>query len=218
MNMMYEQAPIYSHAPKLPPQWGLRCLHYSFALCASLFVVALLHTGASAETEDDKKPSQKDSAQSRIGFLHTPPKPESLPYPGQPMTISAGLTHTRETKFPMRIVLSRDGRFMELPSKEAYLDKYDRPIYEVSLPAPIAEVTYQMFVVAGEDQVMASPRYTVRRNCIPQIALATGEVPAQVQGTERLQKLIQESRALENDLKGYEFSLELLEELIKVIG
>jgi hypothetical protein len=154
----------------------------------------------------------------KIGFLHEPPKEEALPYPGQTMKISAGLSNTRETRHPLKAFISRDGRFMEVPAKEAYLDKFDRPIYEISFPAPVAEVSYQLFVVAGEEDVLASPRYIVRRSCIPQVALATGEVPSSVQGTERLQKLIEESRALENDLKGYEESLELIEELKKVIG
>lgn len=184
--------------------------------------VRLGYAQGKIEQAPDAKPASASKAltlsERKIGFLHEPPKEDALPYPGQSMTISAGLSNTRETRHPLKAVISRDGRFMEVPAKEAYLDKFDRPIYEISFPAPVAEVSYQLFVVAGEEDVLASPRYIVRRSCIPQVSLATGEVPSSVQGTERLQKLIEESRALENDLKGYEESLELIEELKKVIG
>ena len=153
-----------------------------------------------------------------IGILHAPPKPNDLPYPGQPLTLVATLTNTRDTNFPMRIAVSRDGRFMEVPAKEAYLDKNDRPTYEVSVPAPIAELTYQMFVAQGEGHALSSPRYAVRRACIPQVELAAGDVPKDVQGMERLRKLVNESRSLENDLAGYQQVLKLLSDLKAVIS
>jgi hypothetical protein len=118
----------------------------------------------------------------------------------------------------MRVAISKDGRFMELAAKEAYLDKRDRPIYEFTVPAPIAEMTYQMFVVQSDGDILTSPRFAVRRTCIPNIGLALGQVAGDVQGVERLRKLVDESKSLDNDLQGYQEVLKLLGQLKEVIG
>lgn len=153
-----------------------------------------------------------------VNFAHTPPRPQDLPYPGQSITLYAYLTNTRETRFPLRVSMSRDGRFEEVIAKDAYLDKEDRPTYEITVPAPVGEMTYQMFLVNPDGNILPSPRFAVRRSCVPQVELAQGEVPADVQGVDRLRRLVAESKGLENDLSGYNQVLRLLGQLKGVLG
>jgi len=184
---------------------------------------ALAQAGKAAKTDSGARnlgtQGGTPPANSRgLAFLHTPPRPQDLPYPGQTMTITAALTNTKETKLQVRVAMVRDGRFVEIPAREAYLDKFDRPIYEIPTIAPVGEMIYQLLLVQPDGAVVSSPRFAVRRACTPQVDLSEGNVPADVQGVERLRKLVIESKGLENDLNGYNQVLKLLGELKGVVG
>lgn len=152
-----------------------------------------------------------------ISIVHTVPSPQELPYPGQPITLMARLTNTRETGRPLRVALVKDGKFLDLDAKEAYLDENDRPTYKAVIPAPIGDMSYQFILYAPDGTALISSRYQVRRNCLPNISLAEGEVPADVRGVERLRRLYLESEALKNDLIGYEQVLKVVAELQEAV-
>jgi hypothetical protein len=176
------------------------------------------HKDSSGKDQSDTAQQPQTSNAKGLAFLHTPPRPDDLPYPGQPMTITAAITNTKETKLPVRVAMVRDGKFVEVPAREAYLDKFDRPIYEIPTIAPVGEMIYQLILVQTDGSVVNSPRFAVRRTCTPQVDLSEGNVPTDIQGVERLRKLVIESKGLENDLNGYNQVLKTLGELKGVVG
>ena len=200
--------------------FSLVCLDDGFAQRPGQQTAGKDSTGKELPPKDQSGPGQQNQTTNTKGlaFLHTPPRPDDLPYPGQPMTITAAITNTKETKLPVRVAMVRDGKFVETPAKEAYLDKFDRPIYEIPTIAPVGEMIYQLILVQNDGSVVNSPRFAVRRTCTPQVDLSEGNVPTDIQGVERLRKLVIESKGLENDLNGYNQVLKTLGELKGVVG
>ena len=153
-----------------------------------------------------------------ISISHISPKPDELPYPGQKFKIRVQLKGTKETERQLRIIFIKDGSLIDMSSFNAELNEHDVPTYEISLHAPLAEMVYQFMLYNPDGSALSSPRYSVRRNCIPNVELAQGEVKPEIVGVERLQKLVNEAKHLEQDLAGYEQVLNLLDGLQKQLG
>jgi len=148
-----------------------------------------------------------------VALIHVPPKPEAFPYPGQTMNLVVRLNNTRNTGQKMRLLLVKDGRLMNIPPQEGFLNEHDQPTYEIPVPAPIAEMVYQFILPNPDGSTLISPRYSIRRNCIPNIDLAGTEPAAEVQGIERLQNLVNQAKDLENDLATYDRIAKVLEQI-----
>ena len=136
-----------------------------------------------------------------------------LPYPGQPVKLMAGLVNTRSTEGKMVLALTRDGRFSEIPFKPGYLNRDDRPVYEVEMPAPVAEISYQAILHNPDGSFISSQRYVLRRKCIPEVDMAPSQIDPAVQGSERLRQMMIQKDKLESDLKSYDQVIDLLQKI-----
>ena len=178
---------------------------------AILFLLPFAGWSSSANAE---KPKQQE----QISLLHTPKKAEELPHPGQDITLIAKLTGTRDTSLKLAAALVKDGRFMQVNATEAYLNEYDQPTYEITFPAPVAEMSYQLVIFSPDGTASMSPRYVVRRTCLPNVQLASPEIAEHLQGFKLLERLFSESVNLEHDLAGYERAMTLVDELQKKVN
>ncbi len=176
-------------------------------LTLCLLAFGLLPGQLNAEAKKASQPAQ-------VSLVHTPPKPDALPYPGQTVTLIARLLNTRDTTTKLVAAVVKDGKYIQIASKDAYLNEYDQPTYEISVPAPVGEMVYQLILFPrnGENPAI-SPRYVARRTCLPNVELGDAKISPELRGYQKLEKLVSESRNLENDLAGYEKVMALIQEL-----
>ena len=162
--------------------------------------------------------AQTGSPAPAVNLLHTPLKAQSLPYPGQNLTITVKLSSSRDTNRKIVLMAVRDGKLMTVVSQPGFLDELDQPTYNFILPSPIGELSYNILLYTPDGGVQMSRRFLVRRSCIPDVQMADANIPQDLQGRERLQRLVRESASLKNDLSGYEKILALLDELQKKVN
>ncbi len=201
-----------SHGERSPYRAALRVFR-KLCVVGSVTFLCLITSGFAQQSStrevvaSDKR--VKDNS-SLIGITHVAPRPDDIPYPGQKIQVRVQLKGTKETQRQLRMLLVRDGRLLDMSSFNAELNEMDLPTYQMSFNAPLAEMTYQFLLYNPDGSVTPSTRYSVRRNCVPNVALADGEVKPEIVGDERLQRLVNESKHLEQDLAGYEQVLSLL--------
>ena len=191
---------------------GLTTLLLAGAFCLNA-TIYLNPTVLNAEPKNTAKATRH-----AVGLLHTPPKAEVLPYPGQNQTLTLRLTNTRETERKLIVALIKDGRFMQVDAKNAYLNEVDLPTYDVVVPAPIAEMSYQFLLFAPDGSVQSSPRYYLRRSCVPEIDTADTKIGPEIQGYQRLEKQVHTAEHLKNDVAGYEKVMGVVEELQRKVS
>jgi len=157
--------------------------------------------------------AQSGTRRGAIAILHQPPSVKELPYPGQTLELSAKLTNTRSTEGQMLVALVKDGRNMQILARPGYLNERDQPTYEFEFPSPTTEVDYQLLLQLPDGSVVASPKYAMRRSCIPNVQLAPSEISQDAQGSERLRQLVVQMNQLGDDLRSYDKALQLLQRL-----
>ncbi len=138
---------------------------------------------------------------------------QSLPAPGTPFIVKVKLSNTRETERRMRAFVVRDGRVTDIPPLKAYLDEYDMPTYEIQMHAPFAELSYQFVLYNPDGTFTSTPRFSVRRPCIPFVDPDTIKLESKNQGEARLESLVRLARSLESEVAAYDVATKLVEDL-----
>lgn len=174
-------------------------------LGAVLFLaVALMLPAGDARAEKKEKPS----------IRHKPMRSEELPPPGAPMVMVFDLPYADRVIARERLVVIRDGKLLDATLIEGAAPGRDTLSHNVVINAPLVELKYQAVVSYADGEVLSSPQYTLRRPCIPNIALSSIEDPGDSSIQERLTRYVQQSRDLEHDLSQYEQAIELLDALV----
>lgn len=149
-----------------------------------------------------------------VGFLHDAVTPDRLPYPGQPLKLEFELLNTKETGGTLRIHAVVDGRLVDALATNQLMNEQDRPTYSIDLHSPVSSLSYQAFLLAANDQVIASPVYSVQRSCNPLKRSVEESIPVEsASPMEKLQQLEFEARRLEREIESYNRAFALLEEL-----
>jgi len=145
---------------------------------------------------------------------HTPIKSSQLPPPGTAMTITIDLSQFRGVIARERLLVIRDGKLLDVPLLEGVAEGHDSLTHNGTIQAPLVEVKYQALITLADGSTISSPSYTLRRACVPNIALASIEDPSDSSISDRLKRYVQQSRDLERDLTQYENAIALLESLV----
>lgn len=153
-------------------------------------------------------------ADSKTEILHSPLKSGELPRPGEPFDITVYLKNTRDFESKLKTIVIRDGELMELPQIEGMLDINDTPKYSHTFYAPKYEISYQ-FILQTKDGLVSSPRYQIKRSCVPSTELT--KAPDKKDSNEFL-SLVTASQGLDRDIKGYNITLNVLTSLQKILG
>jgi len=98
------------------------------------------------------------------------------------------------------------------------LNEHDEATFDFSVYSPLAELNYYfVYYPAKGEAPQVSRRFSLRRNCLPDISLThiiNQEESAKIGAQERMQALLDESKNLEKDLSNFESIVKQLE-LIK---
>jgi hypothetical protein len=151
--------------------------------------------------------------QSSISIEHQPPRAEQLPFPGQPVVLDVAIRGTRAFTDPLRVLATIDGKLIDMRAEKSTLTEYDVPVYQVTLHAPVAALSYQFLLYRKDGTFISSDRFEVQRACLPSLAVSTSDTTPPGTGAEKVSALEVEAKRLERDGQGYRRTLKLLQQL-----
>jgi len=134
-----------------------------------------------------------------------------IPAPGLPLELSVNIAKLRQPGMRVSALIVRDGKIMNVPLSDPSLSDLDNLVYKLEVPSPLYELSYQFFLYLPDGGVKASERFRLRRECLPNIDIASIKLESDdAQKIDRVKALVGLSDRLEGDLQRYEEALKLL--------
>lgn len=181
-----------------------------FSRCIIFAVLALLSLGISSSSAYAEK---KDEKEKQL-ILHSPLKSAELPSPGTPFVLSFDLSRIEGVIARERLLVIRDGKLLDATLIEGPTEGSEELSHNATIHAPLVELKYRALITTADGKIITSPSYTLRRSCIPNLALSSIDDPAGAPLQERLARYLGQARHLEKDLAQYDEALSLLESLV----
>ncbi len=153
-------------------------------------------------------------AQANDGGLQLVPRllaEKDLPDPQAPLLLQLKLKNVKDLLRPVRAIAINDGRILETPIYKSFLDERDVPTYQFEVPSPIAEISYQFFVIDEKLGALSTELHTVRRSCLPSLDLTSIELPSGIQPDDKLKILFSKATLVGEELKQYENILKIVD-------
>lgn len=150
---------------------------------------------------------------SKLQVGHRQPETAKVPLPGSPMTLTVELVNSRDVETKIRLVGSRDGRFMDIAFPLGALNKLDHAEFSVSIPAPLAAMTYQFIIHQPDGSLSTSARYLIKRPCIQNFRVEVSKDDPNARIKHELGTLIAKSKSLERDTQSLEAALKALKDI-----
>jgi len=148
---------------------------------------------------------------------HKPIETHQLPQAGTLIPISVSLANSSDVDFKIRLVGSRDGRFMDIAFPMGVLNESDRPTYTINLPAPVAAMTYQFVLHQKSGDLTLTEKYIIKRNCVQNFKVEVPETIPSAEYRKEVATLVAKARSLERDTRNLETAIKLLDTLKKDI-
>jgi len=140
-----------------------------------------------------------------------------LPPAGRLMPIAVQLENSSDVDIKIRLVGSRDGRFMDIAFPMGVLNTSDRPTYTIQIPAPVAAMTYQFITHQRSGDLTLSDKFTIKRTCIQNFKAEISEGSPSAEYRKGMVSLVAKARSLERDTHNLETAIKLLDALKKDI-
>lgn len=157
---------------------------------------------------------QEHSDNEPMRVSHRPPESQLIPPPGTLMPIKVQLPKNAEVNTKVRLIGSRDGRFMDIAFPMGQFEEGSRPTFTIEIPAPTAAMTYNFIVHQPNGDLLLSEKFLIKRQClVPTPASGQDDPPKEYK--EQVSSLIAQARALERDNINLETALKLLDGLKK---
>jgi hypothetical protein len=181
---------------------NITCLVSLRTLFFIILCIGLLSSSSFAETK------------STIQIVHSGLQEKDLKVPGEKITLKLSLQGTRYFDYVLRVLINRDGNFMDLMVREGTLSIHDVPEYYVKVHAPRHTIDYQFFLYDKKGSLVAqSQEYRIARQCTPALSLNDlSDIPWKSAPTEA-EQLALKANVFERQLAAYSEAIELLEEL-----
>ena len=152
-----------------------------------------------------------------VKIQHKAPNVKALPQPGELITLYVYLRHTRDTNRELRAFLTRDNKLSVLSIADSYLNEYDYPTYEITVPAPMAELSYEFALVNPDGSSAHSGPYQLRRKCLPDMSEPELNITEDISFRGKVEALTLHAMQLERQLLSYETAETLLQELHQLL-
>ncbi len=163
-----------------------------------------------ATAEPQATPAESPST---LQVGHRQPETAKIPPPGSPMTLTVELVNSRDVEAKIRLVGSRDGRFMDIAFPLGALNKLDHAEFSLNVPAPLAAMTYQFIVHQPDGSLTTSARYLIKRPCIQNFRVEVSQDDPNARIKHELGTLIAKSKTLERDTQNLEGALKALKDI-----
>lgn len=149
----------------------------------------------------------------QVSLLHNPAKPNELPFPGASLSLSVALVNTKDSQLILRGYLVRDGRLLETTLSDVSQDQNERLVFSTNIPAPLGELSYYFVLLGPKGVVTTSKKYSIRRECLPDISPIDISLPEDIEMKEKLVELQKNASGLQDEVQNYENVKKILEEL-----
>lgn len=169
--------------------------------------------GMVAEVFRMPAPSEAAEPAQIIEVLHLAPDGKSIPTTANWMTLSVELKNTRSIDLKVRLVGSRDGRFMDVTLPRGALNSDDRPTYQMEIPAPAAAMSYQFIVHQPDGTLATSRRFSIQRPCVQNYRVDVTGSDTDAAFRKQVGDLVSRAKVLERDRANYDAALKIIEEL-----
>lgn len=181
--------------------WGVATL-------AALFLIGVLLVEGVSAQEQTNQP---------IRLRHKPTETHQLPQAGTLMPLTVQLENSSDVDIKIRLVGSRDGRFMDIAFPMGVLNASDRPTYTIQIPAPVAAMTYQFITHQRSGDLTLSEKFIIKRNCVQNFKVEVPEGDPSTEYRKEMAGLVARARSLERDTHNLEAAIKLLDALKKDI-
>lgn len=158
-----------------------------------------------------------DEVAPSVRLKHQPVETHQLPAAGTLIPISVQLENSSDVDIKIRLVGSRDGRFMDIAFPMGVLNETDRPTYTLQIPAPVAAMTYQFVIHQKSGDLSLTDKFIVKRNCVQNYTVEVPESLPSAEFRKEVANLVAKARSLERDTHNLETALKLLDALKKDI-
>jgi hypothetical protein len=129
------------------------------------------------------------------------------------MRIEFTLTNTIDIESKVRLVGSKDGRFIDIAFPRGALNAADRPTFSVEIPSPLAVMTYQFVLHQKDGTLTATPRYAVKRACVQKFTVDVPDDGSTTAFRREMASLVAKANSLDQDNKTLEGALKLVEQM-----
>lgn len=136
-----------------------------------------------------------------IQLFHTEPLEKDLPIPGHPLTLMVRTNRTQTFEWPLRALIVRDGRLMDILLKKGKLTSSEQPLFEIQVASPLRSLSYQFYMYSPEGKIVTSKQFQIKRSCTPSIQLAAPNQEDNLPDNPENLGILAES--LERDVKWY---------------
>lgn len=126
------------------------------------------------------------------------------------MRLRVVLKNTTNIQTRVRLVGSKDNRFVDLAFPSGRINQHSRVEYSLEVPAPLVGMVYQIVVHQPDGAVTTSKQFSIRRNCIEDFHI---EIPA----TSNTQKFKTEVATLVSTAKRLEHESYALEQALEIV-
>ena len=151
-------------------------------------------------------------AQDNISIIHNQLRYEEIPSPGELFKLSVSLQGTREVHPHIKLIMLMDGKLLEYPLGTGKFNSNNQPEFELLLPAPESELSYQFILPIKSGEVLSSKQFSYKRQCAEKRSLTVLPIAESDQGA-LFKGLSQAAADLEYEVKLYRVADELLQKV-----
>ena len=140
--------------------------HVIFHSLVVITVLAITYTtmqSSLAQNDSVTTPSDPNRSIPNIEIIHRPFESSAIPAVGTLMRLSVELANTYDIETKVRLVGSKDNRFIDIAFPRGALNNLDRPTFSVEIPSPIAAMTYQFIVHQRDGSLTSSRKFLLKR-------------------------------------------------------
>lgn len=150
-----------------------------------------------------------------VQLTHQPLAIKQIPAAGTLMPISVQLQNSQDVDIKIRLVGSRDGRFMDIAFPMGVFNNADRPTYTINIPAPKAVMNYQFIVHQPNGELTLTPKYSLQRSCVQNYRVDIPNDHPSAEYRREIATLIAKARSLERETARLDTAIRLIENLKK---
>lgn len=148
-----------------------------------------------------------------VQVMHRPVEGAAIPPATAPMQIVAELKNSRQTDVTIRIVGSKDGRHIDIVMPKGELNTVDNAEYTITIPAPIALMSYQFVIHQPDGSITTTKRFSIRRACIQTFSVNDFKDDPDAEFKKKLGSLVSELKTLESNTASYDEAFKILAEI-----
>jgi len=161
--------------------------------------------------------ASEEESQGPVRIRHAPTETHKLPPAGALMPIAVQLENSSEVDIKIRLVGSRDGRFMDIAFPMGVLNESDKPTFTIQVPAPNKAMTYQFIIHQKGGDLTLTEKFTIKRNCVQTYKVDVPENIPSAEYRKEIATLVAQARSLERDTQNLDTAIKLIDGLKKDI-